>query len=626
MRRKSPVQPHIVVMFAISLVAICCSFYGSWLLKQEREVAQAKRAQEQSIFEHMLKLEDMRDQLNLDVVQVQQFISDYAATRGQDGLADGLVEAERYEASFRHDVIVAGKLAGAADEAELRRVFSEAEGAFGDFYGKGVRMAKAYAEQGTQAGNKLMRGFDEASDREQAIFANLSAMLDKRRIDCWRSVDAANQQINTLRDRLETAALLNMAFILVACLTAMGLVKHQIGQIQAIAAQMRQARDEAQSANRAKSDFLATMSHEIRTPMNGIVAMADHLLETPLNSEQIDSVNIIERSSRHLLEIINDILDYSKLEARKVDFERRPFQIRALVQSAIDLFGAAAQAKDVALDFAIAPEADLWVLGDEARVKQILFNLVSNAVKFTKKGGVRIAAVPASDAGDGIGISFVVRDSGAGISPDGLKNLFDEFWQADNSISRQYGGTGLGLAISQRLAKQMGGSIRVESRVGQGSAFTLVLPFKRPDPADVAALKTGARYDQAIGYDFSGRRILLVEDHVTNQQIARKILNKTSAAVDIANDGIEAVAAASAGDYDLILMDVHMPRMNGLEATKIIRALPGTRGTVPILALSASAFQEDRARCLEAGMDGMLSKPFRADGLRQEVGKHLRRA
>ena len=392
---------------------------------------------------------------------------------------------------------------------------------------------------------------------------------------------------------------------------------------------MRRARDEAHAANRAKSDFLATMSHELRTPLNGVISMVDHLLERRPSLDFQEPLQIIAKSSEHLLSVIDNILDYSKLEARKLSLEERPFDIGALVRDVSEAFAVSAQGKGLRLETRFGLDLPRSVTGDAGRIRQILFNLVSNAIKFTARGHVSVEArIQSENGGDdgaeaAMSLVLEVSDSGVGMSEDALANLFTEFWQADNSISRRFGGTGLGLAICGKLAKQMGGEIKVISASGAGSVFTVVLPttaVAAPAPSVVetreAALRAGPE-------NLAGRRILLVEDTPTNRRIARAILAQMGAEIDTAEDGVEAVAAARSTVFDLILMDVHMPNMNGLEATAAIRSLPSPFSAPPIIGLSASTFPEDQNRCRDAGMNDFLAKPYRGRQLRELAARWM---
>ncbi len=407
-------------------------------------------------------------------------------------------------------------------------------------------------------------------------------------------------------------------------------------EVVARTAEMRQARDEARDANRAKSDFLATMSHEIRTPLNGVVALADHLLDQDMPEEFRDSMKIIARSGDHLLHVINDILDYSKLEARKLEIETRPFALKKVLSGPVALFAPQAQAKGVALELRLAPGLPDQALGDPARLGQILLNLIANAVKFTDRGRIEVDVAAEAPESDGRrSFTFTIRDTGAGMSEETRAQLFTEFWQADTSISRRFGGTGLGLAISKRLAEQMGGSISVVSAEGLGSAFTLRLPMEASEfpqetveepeslPPPVRLEIPAPAPDTAATQDFAGRSILIAEDNPTNRAIAQTILARTGARIVEAHDGAEALTAASREVFDLILMDVHMPIMTGLEATRAIRALPPPYGKAPIVALTASAFQDDRDQCRAAGMDDFLAKPYRGGPLREIAAKAM---
>ena len=615
-------HPTFILMMTAG-IAVLSSSDAFYLLEKERTAAHYEHRVEREDLRAMLAMEDARDQLVLDVVQVQQFISDFSATRGENGLTNGLSIASQYANKFQEDIRRAEKLAGDADQKALQSTLRQLDAAFPSFYNRGLEMARAYAEQGTSAGNRLMPDFEASSDELQQTLNKMQETLDRYREDNEERVTSFSWTIDALRDNIAQVGLMNVVFTVLACLTCMVLVRRKVAQLEASRTELQQALEKAEAATRTKSNFLATMSHEIRTPMNGIIAMTDHLLEWEQREEERHILKIISTSSEHLLAVINDILDYSKLEAGKVELEYRVFSIRGLVHSVVDMFVVKASEKGLTLTAGFGEKVPDQVIGDEARVRQILLNLVSNAIKFTKQGGVQIE-VSGRDGDASVGpVTIVVRDSGIGMSREALGRLFTEFWQADNSISREFGGTGLGMAISHRLAKAMGGSIVAESRLGEGTAFTVVIPFDRPSSLEALPLPSAAEGDGGVECDFSGCRILLVEDNPTNQRIAKTILARTGITVDTANNGVEAVAAASSVDYDLILMDIHMPQMNGFEATQAIRALAHTRRSVPILALSASAFKEDRERALEVGMNDTLPKPFRAEALRRMIAKWL---
>jgi signal transduction histidine kinase/DNA-binding NarL/FixJ family response regulator len=377
---------------------------------------------------------------------------------------------------------------------------------------------------------------------------------------------------------------------------AMVVFKRVMGEI-------REARDMAEAATKAKSEFLAMMSHEIRIPMNGIINMSRLLLESDLDSEQRESARIVLDSGNSLLQILNDILDYSKLEAGKLDVESIDFDFRRVLEDVSALMASKAAEKGIELAAHCEESVPPWLKGDPGRLRQVLLNLVGNAIKFTEKGGVTVTAT-AAEAGGRAQIRVRVRDTGIGISKDAQAKLFGSFVQADSSISRRFGGTGLGLAISRRLVNAMGGDVGVDSEIGKGSEFhfTLDLPVG-VEPAGQA----GAADD---GADLRPLRILLAEDNVVNQKVALGLLKPGGHAVDVANDGREALARASERDYDVVLMDMHMPNMDGIEAAKAIRALPGARGQVRIVAATAGALQSDIDRCLAAGMNAYIGKPI----------------
>ncbi len=372
----------------------------------------------------------------------------------------------------------------------------------------------------------------------------------------------------------------------------------------------------AREAAEIRTRFLAAMSHEIRTPMTGVLGMTELLLCTPLDPEQRHYAETIKESTESLLRIVNDILDLSKIEAGKLEIERVVFDLRVTLRAVTTILLPQAHAKGLRLITEVADDVPAWLSGDPGRLRQVLVNIAGNAVKFTERGEVRLSAEVAEREGERASIRFVVEDTGIGIAPEQIEAIFEEFVQADSSAGRRFGGTGLGLSIAKRLVEMMGGGIGCSSRPGQGSVFWFVIPFQIA--AAQPSGEAGRPRPETGDIRFSRRRrVLVVEDNPVNRTIAVRLLARAGCEVDAVESGREAVEACAATDYDLVLMDVNMPGVDGYEATRRIRRSEPPGRHTPIVAMTASAMQGDRDRCLQCGMDDYVSKPFSADRLRE---------
>ncbi|CAK8712080.1 histidine kinase [Candidatus Electronema halotolerans] len=488
--------------------------------------------------------------------------------------------------------------------------------------------------------------FVKYQDRKPGTNQLVYKMTYFRLYDKWNWLIAAGFDYNDLEDLIQVKkqehqrlfqeklriSLAIFCFILLGALCISLLFAHKVRmlffsyrqRLEASNKELVKAIDDARTATLAKSEFLAKMSHEIRTPMHGIIGLAELTLETEMSKQQADYMRKILYSSRSLEVILNDVLDFSKIEAGMMRIEQVPFNLPDLFDKLVLMFSEHSRRKNIALSLSLSPDLPQQVVGDPVRLHQVLANLIGNAVKFTEAGQIMVRVATARRSDEQVEINFSVQDTGIGISPDQLPQLFESFKQADNSTARKYGGTGLGLTISKNLVDLMGGDLTVASEAGVGSTFSCSLLFQLPAQQNSGLAADSADMTVSAMRRIRGARILLVEDNLINQQVAQEILAKADLRVRTVSNGSEAVAAVAAEDFDAVLMDIQMPVMDGYEATRKIRQELG-RTELPILAMTAHAVSEERDRCFRMGMDDHIAKPVSRSMLFKVLARWIRR-
>ncbi len=457
-----------------------------------------------------------------------------------------------------------------------------------------LKQLPSYVQRTSENANRL---FYSSSERLAALEAQLSAQRVKLKL----------VEMSLIALVMALAGLVAMAFV--------RRINQANRRLERAVDQMRAARDDAERASRAKSEFVSRMSHELRTPLNAIIGFADLLEAEPLSPSHKSYVNLINSSGRHLMELINAVLDHAKIEAGSLTLEEIAFDFPATIEAVKDIIAERATSKGLDFVASISPDLPKFVRGDPTRLRQVLINLLVNAVKFTEQGSVELRVAPEEGR-----IFFSVRDSGIGMDEESLARLFQAFSQGDDSITRRYGGTGLGLIISKELIQAMGGAIEVESAPGVGTCFWFWLPLQVAPAPEQSAGGSARAGVPAIASRVAGR-VLLVDDNRVNQQLAAAMLDRLGLAHDMADNGAEALRRLNDTPYALVLMDMEMPEMDGITATRHIREREDRDGAprLPIVAMTANALREDRDRCLAAGMDGYIAKPISRKALEDEL-------
>ncbi len=446
--------------------------------------------------------------------------------------------------------------------------------------------------------NKELEALKRALLRERSSRKEAEAIIEKKSLEIY----LANNELKELNQSLELK------------------VKERTAEIEASKNELVIAKDRAEQATNAKSTFLSNMSHEIRTPLNGIIGITNLLIEEDLSDEIKEMFNSIKYSADNLLVIINDILDISKIEAGKITFEKIEFDLHTLISKLNEMFSFKAIEKHIEFHVKFDKEVPKIIVGDKVKLNQVLINLIGNAIKFTEKGKVVLHVGCNKINDDSTDLEFKVRDTGIGIPANRINKIFESYTQSTTDTTRKFGGTGLGLTISQKLIELQGGTINATSVLGKGSEFSFQLCFKKAATTDKNTTEDATKELKS----FENLDVLVVEDNKINQFVAGKILKKWGINFDFANNGIEALSFLSKNKYQLVLMDLQMPEMNGYEATEEIRngKTPGIDAQIPIIGLSADAFSETKDRVLEIGMNDFATKPIIQEELYSIISKY----